>query len=99
MKISISSKLVILKLKNDVQDPDNVIQTKQPEKKRNISIKQTRNRSRKVFPESPATPGNTNSAKEANHYAFNVEKIKSRTAIKQAMYRPAEESGLPAVSS
>jgi hypothetical protein len=99
IKTSITSKLAILKLKNDVQLPANEIQTKQPAKKRSISIKQDRRRSRKVFPGNHSTPGDTKFAEEANQYAFNMEKMKSRTAIKQAMYRPAEEICLPEVSS
>ena len=89
-------------MENDVELPANEIQTKQSGNKRNISIKQTRRRSRKmsyITTGNPPTPADRNSAIEANQYACNMEQMKSRTAIKQAMHRPAEETGLPEVSS
>ena len=86
-------------MKNDVQLSDIEMQeTNQSVDKRNLSIKQTRKGTRKVFPENSSSPGDTNSAKEANQYAFNMEKIKSRTAVKQEIYRPAEEISLPDVA-
>ena len=65
---------------------------------RNLLIKQTRKGSSKVFPENSSSPGDANLAKEANQYAFNMEKMKSRTAVKQEIYRPAEEISLPDVA-
>ena len=87
-------------MKNDVQLSDIEMQeTNQSVDKRNLSSKQTRRGSRKVFPENSSSPGDANPAKEANQYAFNMEKMKSRTAVKQDIYRRAEDIGLSEVAS
>ena len=80
-------------MQNGVELPANEIQAKQSVDKRNISIKQARRRPRKVFPENPSTPADTISAEGANQYAFNMENMKSRTDIIQAMFTRMLMSG------